>query len=303
MKIKMLKIASMCFLPLLMLTGCGNQQSTSMVNDLSFSLDEIKKITISYDDENISFFEGVNENLIIKEYMSKDKESYHANVTQENNEIKVSEGGKPFSKKNFNRYIKVYLPASYSEDLKITTTNGNIDLSDVSLDISSIRIDSTSGEIKINEMTATDIHLSSTHGKMELGNIIGDNIKIETTNGNVSCKSIEGNVAYTSTSGKAEFLSAKGSGTYKANNSGKLKVNYEEVTGDLSLYNKNDNIDLTIPSTLDFDFKATTKNGSVDTNFQGSISVKGRTTSGTIGDNPTVAIKVETKNGNIKVTR
>lgn len=286
-----------------MLSGCGSQQQPQMVNELSYSLNGITQITISYDDENISFYQSENDELIIKEYISEDKESYYANTTQTDDSIKISEGGKPLFKGGFQRYIEVYLPEDYKENLKITTTNGNIDLSNMCLDMKSIRIDSTSGTLKINEANATDIHLSSTKGKMELGTIIAENIKIETTKGSVSCESIEGSVSYTSTSGNGEFLSASGSGSYKASNSGKLTVVYKEVTGDISLYNKNDNINLTLPAALDFEFKATTKNGSVKTNFQDNISKSGKTTSGSIGNNPTVTVKTETKNGDIEVTR
>lgn len=304
MKIKKLTVLSTTLLLIaLMTSGCGKRQSAQMVNELSFSLDEIKEITISYDDEDITFIQSENDHLVIKEYMSQDKNSYHANVKQDNNRIKISEGGKPFFKSEFVRYIEVYLPESYNEALKITTTDGNIDITNVTLDMKSIRIDSTSGILKLNEATASDIYLSSTSGKLELGTLKGEQIKIETTKGSVTCEKVEGNVSYTSTSGNAAFLSAIGSGTYKANNSGKLSVNYEEVTGDLSLYNKNDSVNLKLPQALDFKFKATTKNGSVKTDFQGNIAVSGNTTSGTVGSNPTVTVKVETKNGNIEVTR
>lgn len=285
------------------LTGCGKQQPTQMVNEFSFSLDNIKELTISYDDEEVTFFQSENENLVVREYMNQDKDSYHAEVSQDDNRIKISEGGKPFFKGDFVRYIEIDLPASYHETLKVTTTDGNIDLSDMTLDMESLRIDSTSGSIRLGKAAASDIYLSSTSGKMELGTLQADRIRIDTTKGSVVCEQAEGNVAYTSTSGDAEFLSAIGSGTYKANNSGKLSVVYEKVTGDLFLYNKNDAIILKLPETLEFEFEATTKNGSVKTDFQGNFAVHGNTTSGIVGSSPTVTVKTETKNGNIEVTR
>ena len=45
------------------------------------------------------------------------------------------------------------------------------------------------------------------------------------------------------------------------------------------------------------------KNGSVSTSFQGSISIDGRTTRGTVGNTPTATVKTETNNGNITVTQ
>lgn len=76
--------------------GCGKGNSAKLVNEMSFSLENISDLTISYDDENISFFQSENDNLVIKEYMSKDKESYHAKVSQKKNSIQINEGGKPF---------------------------------------------------------------------------------------------------------------------------------------------------------------------------------------------------------------
>lgn len=258
---------------------------------------------ISYDDENISFFESENNNLIIKEYMSKDKKSYHAKVSENKDSIQISEGAKPFFKDGFTRYVEVYLPNSYSENLKVTTTNGNIDMSEVELDMNEIRVDTTSGIFKLNKAAAEDIYFSSTSGELELGSINASQIRIETTRGEVTCEKADGNVTYVSTSGNAEFKSVTGSGTYKANNSGKLSVTYDEVTGDLSFFNKNDDIELCLPATLSFEFEAITKNGSINTNFQGDISVKGELKRGTVGKNPTATVKVETKNGDIEVIR
>lgn len=110
-------------------------------------------------------------------------------------------------------------------------------------------------------------------------------------------------MTYTSTSGSADIKGAKGSGSFKAENSGELNVVYTEVTGDLYLFNKNDSVRLTVPAGLDFDFEAVTKNGSVKTSFQESLVVSGDTVRAAVGSDPSAAIKVETKNGNIEVIR
>lgn len=284
-------------------TACGNEGAAKTVNEMSFSLEDISDLIISYDDENISFFKNDKDDLIVREYMSKDRDSYHARVSRKKNSIQISEGGKPFFKGDFIRYVEVYLPSSYSANIKVTTTDGNIDMSDVELNMKSVRADTTCGILKLNKAAAEEIYLSSTSGALELGELTADQIRIETTQGNVSCKRIDGEVTYTSTSGNAEFLSASGSGAYKANNSGTLSVVYDEVTGDLSFFNKNDSVQVKLPENLAFTFEAVTKNGRIDTDFQGDISVSGDSVKGTVGSNPAVNIKVETKNGNIEVGR
>lgn len=78
---------------------------------------------------------------------------------------------------------------------------------------------------------------------------------------------------------------------------------YTDVMGNLSLFNKNDNIDLTIPKDLAFEFEATSKNGAISTTFEGDMKVEERTTRGTVGDNPAVTITTKTNNGDIQVTQ
>ena len=285
------------------LSGCSHTTPAKAANELQFNLNGISDVTISYDEENVTFFQSENDALIIKEYMTENKSRYYADVKQDSGSIHVSEGGKPFLKSNFTRYIEVYLPQEYQANLTVTTTNGNIDMSDLALDLNSLRIDSTAGTVQLDNANASIVHMSSTSGELDLGNITGEQIKLDTTIGKVTCVELNGAVTYTSTSGDIVVKSAVGSGSYRSNNSGNLKVTYTEVTGNLSFFNKNGGIELTLPQDLEFEFESTTKNGSVSTSFQESISIDGRTTRGTVGNTPTVTVKTETNNGNITVTQ
>jgi DUF4097 and DUF4098 domain-containing protein YvlB len=300
---KRITLSMAIVLCLLAFAGCSKTKPSQMANELRFSLDGISSLTISYDEENITFFENDGDDLIVKEYMTENKRSYYAKVDQRSNSIHISEGDKPFFKNGFSRYVEVYLPKSYHESLTATSTNGNIDFSGVNLDLSLLRVDNTSGTVTLDSAAASEIHLSSTSGTLDLGSLKANQIKLETTRGSVLCNELDGVVTYTSAKGDADIKSAIGSGSYKANNSGKLEVVYTEVNGDLSFFNKNENIVLTLPKNLEFKFEATTKNGSVSTNFQQDVTVNGRTTSGVVGNNPTVTVKVETNNGNIEVSQ
>lgn len=293
-----------CFIMILLLLffmGCSGSKKPELTNELHFSLTEISDVTISYDEESVSCYEADGDELIIKEYMTKDSGRFHANVKQKENRIHISEGGKPFFKMGFSRYIEVYLPASYTDTLTITTTDGTIDLSNIELKLSELHIETTTGTIKLNKAKAFNLSLTTTSGTMDLGNITAETITLDSTRGNISCDELAGNVTYTSTSGNADIISATGSGSYNANNSGRLNVVYTKVTGDLSLFNKNDDINLTLPADLEFEFEATTKNGSVSASFQKNFSSDGRTVHGTVGTNPSVTVKTETNNGNIEV--
>lgn len=295
----LISIAAISLLSLL--AGCNTEKIPKPANEVHLSLDGIENLTISYDEEDILFSESENDELVIKEYMTENKKSYYAKIQQKKHSIQISEWEKPFFKSGFSRYVEVYLPASYQENLTITSTDGTIDLSETALELSGVRIDCTSGKVSLKEAAASDVHISSTSGTLEIGSITSENIRLETTSGKVMCDELEGNVTYVSTSGDLEVKSASGSGSYTANNSGKLDVTYTNVAGNLSLYNKNDDISLTLPKELGFDFCATTKNGSIVTSFQEALTTEGKTVQGTVGKNPTASVEVQTKNGKIEV--
>ena len=299
MKKKILCIGALSIISLF--AGCSDSSSCKMVNQMTFDLNSITEITIAYDEENISFYCSSGNELLIEEYMTADKESYYAEVSEEKDSIQISEGGKPFFSGDFERYIKVYLPSEYKDSLKVTTTDGEIDFSDISIQINSLYAESTSGKVIISDANTSDIRLVTTSGKIDCGSVESDKIKITSTSGNVRFQALNGEVSYTSTHGSLTVDSAKGSGSYKAENSGNLEVNYDELSGDLYMFNKNDDIDLSLPENLSFKFQATTKNGSVDVPFNDKVSTKDRTTTGTIGSAPSVKVELETRNGNIKI--
>lgn len=284
-----------------MLSGCSDNSSCSMVNQITFDLDNVTEIMIAYDEENITFYESDNGELRIEEYMNADRKNFYAEVSEKNNSIHISEGGKPFFSGDFERYVKVYLPSEYKSSLNVSTTTGEIDFSGILIQVNSLYAESTSGRVIINDADTTDIRLITTNGEINCFSIESDKININSTSGNVHIQTLNGKVSYTSTHGLLTVECAKGSGSYKTENSGELKVNYDELSGDLYMFNKNGEIDLKLPENLSFEFKATAKNGSLDISFDDEVSTNEHTAKGTIGSEPSVKIELETQNGNIKV--
>lgn len=196
MKIKKIAACLAVAIGVSALTGCSHEQSAQLENEITFSLDNITEVTISYDEEKVTFYESGNDALVIKEYMTKNKNSYHAKVDQSDDSIEISEGGKPIFKDGFYRYVEVYLPASYHENLTVTTTNGDIDISRLELSLNALRIDSTAGTVRLNTAEAQNLYLSTTSGVLDVDNLNADTIRIATTSGDVFCEKLNGNVTY-----------------------------------------------------------------------------------------------------------
>ena len=300
------KIATGCAvlgMSALLFSGCSHSPNLRLVNELHFPLDAASEIQISYDEEPITFFKSETNKLIIKEYMTSDRERYYANVAQDRESITISEGAKPFFQGDFSRSIEVYLPTSYHQTLTVTTTDGDIDCTQTEFSLETLRMDSTAGTVQLDTVAASQIYLSTTKGTLDIGSLEANQIDITTTSGEVTCEKLNGAVTYKTTSGNADIKAAVGSGSYRAENSGTLNVVYTEVIGNLSFFNKNDAVQITLPKDLEFYFIATTKNGSISTPVQADTVVDGGTTKGTVGSNPTATVELETKNGRIEVTQ
>lgn len=272
-----------------LLSGCSDRSNTSMANELTFDTTSLKEITIAYDDENITVFNGNDSNIIIKEYMNTDKKNYHAKVKEDSTSIHISEGGKPVFKKGFIRYIEIYLPMNYEEALNIGTTNGGIDCSEADINVGGFNINTTSGTIKLKNVNSKTVSLNTTSGSLYADDIISDNINIRNTSGNAVFNKLNGFVDYRGTSADLTVVDAVGSGQYIFDNSGNMQIAYSKVTGDLSLYNKNDNVNLKIPQDFEFDMQTKSKNGKTSAP-QGTSTAK-------------VKIKAETVNGDINITQ
>lgn len=284
------------------LTGCagGNRRAA---NEITLSLEGITRLTISYDEEAVTFFEGTGDTLVIREYMTEYDGRYGARVSRRGDSIQISEGGKPLFRGNFSRYVEVCLPADWGQSLTVTTTEGEIDLTGMGLELSELRVDSTAGRVCLGSVLAPVINLSTTSGSLEADSLMGDEIQLETTSGSIDCEAVEGHVRCVTTSGDVKVAAARGWGSYRAENSGTLEVSYAQVTGGLSFYNKNGDVKLNLPAGLDFSFSIATKNGTVATSFQERLKLDGGTAYGEVGTDPQADISVETKNGNIQVTQ
>lgn len=285
------------------LTGCSHSAQPEMANELRYSVGDISDLTISYDEENITFYMSDSDEIVIREYMTEKDKAYYAKVSEDGDSVHISEGRKPFFKDGFLRYVEVELPSSYQKGLTVTTTDGNIDFSETKLILTSLRIDSTAGNVNLKDMTAKNMYLSSTSGMLDLYRLQAEDIRFMTTSGKVSCDTLNGSVICTTTSGDVSIKNAVGSGEYKNNNSGLLEIDYSEVAGDLLLFNKNGDIRLTIPDDLEFNFTAETKNGTIRTSFQDEIKTNGAKAEGKIGKNPVITIETKTRNGKIEVNK
>jgi hypothetical protein len=285
-----------------MLSGCGGQKATALVNTLSFDTGNFESLRLDYDSDDIHVLESDNDKVIIKEYMNENKKSYYARTSTRNGELLITEGDRP-RRSSFESYIEVYIPQDYTDGLSLHSTSGTIN-SKIALNLSGdFNVDTTSGVVEVSNTKASAVKATSTNGNLSFDNIEADEINIRTTNATTAMNQINGTINYQSKGGKLTASDLSGSGSFTASGDGSIDISFADVISDISAYSKNGTLTLTLPSGLDFKFSAATKEGSIDTSFADQLAITDNSASGTIGTFPDVSIELETRNGDIKAIK
>ncbi|MCB8815304.1 DUF4097 family beta strand repeat-containing protein [Desulfosporosinus shakirovi] len=321
MKPNILSVALVCILLIGALSGCGNQKAISLVNTLAFDIGDFQSIRLDYDADDIYVLKSESDKVVLKEYMNEDKKNYYARTTIQNGELLITEGDRP-RRSGFESYIELCIPQDYSDSLSLHSTSGTVDTK-IPLNLSgNFSVDTTSGMINVSDIKASAINITTTSGRAEGKGFTASALKIVSTSGNLTFDTIDmdtiyiqstsanttinhanGSFTYKSTGGKLAISDITGYGSFNASGEGSIKASFTDVTGDISAYSKNGSLTFGLPSQLEFKFSATTREGSIDTSFADLLAVTGNTAAGIVGSSPTVSIELETRNGDIKVSR
>ena len=321
MKSNIISVAIVCILLIGALSGCGSQKGISLVNTLTFDTGEFQSLQLDYDADDIHVLESESDKVVLKEYMNEDKKNYYARTTIQSGELLITEGDRP-RRSSFESYIELCIPQGYNGSLSLHSTSGTVDtkipldlFGDFSVDTTSgminvsdikasaISVTTTSGTVEGKGFTASALKIVSTSGDLTFDTIDMDTIYIQSTSANTTINQANGIVTYKSTSGKLTISDITGSGSFNASGEGSIEVSFIDVTGDVSAYSKNGSLSFGFRSELEFKFSATTREGSIETSFAELLAVTDNTAAGIVGSSPAVSIELETRNGDIKVSR
>ncbi len=316
---------------------CGAAFEMELVNEQNIALDGIHNISISYEQDSVSILRGNTSSLVIKEYMSKDDVSYYANISNTGDTINIVGGKRPLvSFGDFISKAEIYVPESYTENIKIKTDNGRIVIESID---GNINAETSNARIDIKNIDGT-IDAKTSNGSIVIESING-NINAETSNARIDIKNIDGTVNARTSNGHIQIDSVSGNADAKASNAridiknidgtvnartsnghiqidsvngnikaetlnAKITCSTAEVLGDITLTTNNGSIDLDIPRGLFFQFSARTINGHVRTSFDDNLSRPVNDDHlyyGIVGpeNNPNIKIDLETSNGSISV--
>lgn len=181
-------------------------------------IDGIDSISVSYsmNSNDVYLYEGQGDMLTIKEYNKVElNENELSTVSANGSKLEIK--GKRRSSRRVGLgffhfgysggYTEVWLPASYKGELALTTSSGDI-TSEMDLVLEKdLKASSTSGEITMPDVIASNVSLGCTSGNVRIENIetnrngtAGD-INIATTSGDITVKQLVGETNIGSSSG------------------------------------------------------------------------------------------------------
>ncbi|MDR1278539.1 MAG: DUF4097 domain-containing protein [Treponema sp.] len=285
------------FLLLAGFAGLSAQENLSLVNTGTISLEGISALSISYEHDEVILRESDSNDLVIREYMNRNKPRYYADVSRRDGTLHIRGGARPWFFGFLLRVrAEIYLPASFRENLRLANSSGklsgNLDL----LDYKTIDISTNSGTVSLNRLSAQTVSVrvasgdldisgiggssfvSVSSGKLRIGELAGAEHRIKVSSGRTMIGVLQGSAAIELSSGDMVFEKVRGrieldisSGSVNAGNfsgegrfalsSGKLNMDVEELTGDLRFRLASGGVDMNIPGELSFNLDAVTKSG------------------------------------------
>jgi DUF4097 and DUF4098 domain-containing protein YvlB len=320
---------------------CGGVSEEDLVNVQEIGLEHITDIEILYRWEKVIIRQSGTDEFILKEYMNKNNPRYYANISNIGNKLTIERGKRPIGIfiNTFDVRVEVFIPKSYMNSIIIKTRSGRIEAADKFI-CRKINIESSSGSIEVNNITAEMVSIKASSGRINAGNVEGDvsaetssgyiqfdqingsltantssgsikselvsgNVNIRTKSGEINLGNIGGNVSAETSSGAIKMDMVNGNIIVAETSSGSIHCSVGENMENISLTSSSGGITLNIPQNISSSFSSRTSSGGLSTPFSEKlfIPVSDRdSVQGIIGgDNPTKNINIKTNSGSIRV--
>jgi hypothetical protein len=322
--------------------GGGNASGELiLVNTVTVSLAGVKNLSIDSADAGVIVRNGGTGELVIREYMEKDHPQYYARVSQAGETVNIRQGRRPWLFWLRETRIEIDLPRSFRENIRITHGSGvfraetdfldfrTIDLSvssglasfkrlsgetvsvrvsSGSLDVEGIEgnsfISVSSGKLQIGALTGGEHRIKESSGRTRIGVIRGGGI-IDISSGGVIFEKTLGRMESHVSSGSLTMGDFSGEGSFDLN-SGNIRLDIRELSGDLRFTVSSGDIDVNIPGELSFNLDAVTNSGSVLVNEGRDDAVRVSGNSSVlrpIGLSPMFTIYARISSGSVNIRR
>ena len=271
-------------------------------NTIEIPVADIDNLELKYKSKNLKFYPTEGDCIIIKEYLMSDEEIAECKIQDRRAVIK---GKDVFSFIFFGggEKIEVYLPQAGLKVLSIETASGNIAADEgFEIQLKELDVAAASGNIKWKRTTAEKVAFAAASGNIHIREIQAQETDIATASGNIDAEDVTGSFAFAASSGNIKAIGMRGYGD-AATSSGGIKIEMEEVEGDISLKASSGGVKLLLPKELSFELEVKTGSGNIHTDYDNNLSYnkKGNHASGIVGAEATCRISAEAGSGSVRV--
>jgi DUF4097 and DUF4098 domain-containing protein YvlB len=247
MAVKIHGVIFTLFLMLVETLGGYASENLSLVNTQTLSLEGIEVLSINYGGDEVILRESETSELIIREYMEKDRPRYYAVITHSAGTLSIKRGSRPWLPWFWKTArAEIYLPQNFRKNIKISNSSGvfrsemdildykTIDVSvnsgsaffkSLSAETLSIHLSSgdvyigiaggnslislSSGRLQIGELTGTEHRVRISSGRARIGVLQGTS-SLEVSSGGIAVEYIMGNTAIEISSGNIQISELTG---------------------------------------------------------------------------------------------
>lgn len=287
-----------------MTSGGGLFKAMELIDTKTISLADIDTLKIKYYSDDIIFYAGEENELVVKEYKNFDPGRNHVTKVSTDNHMITITGyrwnGMWNGFGNHKSRVEVYLPEAYSADLSVAASSGDIS-SDILFKLANFSASCSSGDIVLKDVTAENISISVSSGDVTLEKAEG-NLSVDASSGDIKIQKVVGQSSVVATSGDIKILGLSGSGSIESS-SGDADLTLDELTGDIEMVASSGEISLRLPETMSFHFKADVSSGDIKTFFDDKLTYDNRKkhASGDVGANAEYNVNMQASSGDITV--
>ena len=176
--------------------------------------------------------------------------------------------------------FNIYIPMDFKDNIKITTSSGDINVS--KLELSNLKLDASSGDIEIYDLSVDNLSIGTSSGEQIVKNVKSKNSNFLASSGDIEIYSFIGDTNVTTSSGE-------------------INMDYEKFNNNIDAAASSGDITIKLPSNSEFNLNANTSSGEIESSFPITVTGKQKNSlSGKVG-NSVNAINITTSSGDISI--
>lgn len=255
--------------------------ATETTNAKTISLENSNEISINASSVNIKVTSEDRKDIKVNLISSKDSVSTYTKNNKMYIAVSPISNGNFFSGFGSSAKLEIIIPKTYSNELSVESSSGDIFLSNLSL--SNLNCIASSGNVTMRELSISALSCSSVSGTINGTVITTMDSSFKSSSGNILLKKFSGNIVTRASSGDT-------------------KIDYTKFNNTITADASSGNVRLTLPKNSEFNLDTASSSGNINCSFPIEIknSYKKKTLQGTV-KNDNNKIYIRTSSGSITI--